>query len=663
VQVGVVVAAASVLTGVANVGLFAYLGTVRERPGRRWFRLVIAAQAVFCLSYGVGLFVGDGWLREPLLMAFWLSAIWIGVLYLAFALDYTGRGDYVHAWPFRAIVAVQTAASLLVVTFPYHDIGPTDIQYVPYGGVDVAVYPHDLFLVFEFLTVVALATLGVFLLLDTVVSYGPLYRKHAVAIAITPIPPTLAFLAWVLEIGPLYPLNLTPIAFFPHLLLDLYALFGEDMFEFPPATRRAAERAAIDDLGNPVAVVDPEDRIVRLNPAAASAFGVTQTGALTTPIGAYLEADATGVDADHVRVAGDPDGRVYARTRTELVDGTGTVVGATVVLQDVTAERRREQRVAVLNRVLRHNLRNDLNVVHGNVTAAMELVDDETASGMLETAAEQAAELSALGERAREVDTTMSRSGNEETFQVAPVLADIAESIAADADAWTIDLDVPEDLSISADPEIFRVVFENLIENGLRHDPGDDPRVTASVVDDPGTPDAGSPDTESPDAGSPDAGSPDAESPDARSPDAESPDAGSPDAGSPDAGSPDAESPDAESPDTESPDAGSPDAESPDAGSPDAGRETVTFAVADSGPGIPEHELAVLDAAEESSLEHGSGLGLWVANWGVTAMGGDLAFETGASQSGERGSDGSGGGTTAYVTLPVEDPASSSERA
>jgi signal transduction histidine kinase len=73
-----------------------------------------------------------------------------------------------------------------------------------------------------------------------------------------------------------------------------------------------------------------------------------------------------------------------------------------------------------------------------------------------------------------------------------------------------------------------------------------------------------------------------------------------------------------------------------------ADERAVTVTVRDRGPGVPEHELAVIREGDESALEHGSGLGLWLVQWGVTALGGDLDFET---------SD----GTTASVTLPRAD--------
>ncbi|WP_254522423.1 sensor histidine kinase [Natrinema caseinilyticum] len=57
---------------------------------------------------------------------------------------------------------------------------------------------------------------------------------------------------------------------------------------------------------------------------------------------------------------------------------------------------------------------------------------------------------------------------------------------------------------------------------------------------------------------------------------------------------------------------------------------SAVFTVHDNGPGIPDHELAVLERGEETALEHGSGIGLWIVSWSVAALGGDLEFDTAA---------------------------------
>lgn len=60
----------------------------------------------------------------------------------------------------------------------------------------------------------------------------------------------------------------------------------------------------------------------------------------------------------------------------------------------------------------------------------------------------------------------------------------------------------------------------------------------------------------------------------------------------------------------------------------------VSITIADNGPGIPEHEQEVLALREETDLEHGSGVGLWLAHVIAEKSGGRLRF-----------GDQSGGGT------------------
>lgn len=54
-----------------------------------------------------------------------------------------------------------------------------------------------------------------------------------------------------------------------------------------------------------------------------------------------------------------------------------------------------------------------------------------------------------------------------------------------------------------------------------------------------------------------------------------------------------------------------------------------TIAIADDGPGIPDSELAVLEHGEETQLEHGSGIGLWIVHWIVDRSDASIAFDTG----------------------------------
>ncbi|MFB6184746.1 MAG: ATP-binding protein [Haloarculaceae archaeon] len=59
----------------------------------------------------------------------------------------------------------------------------------------------------------------------------------------------------------------------------------------------------------------------------------------------------------------------------------------------------------------------------------------------------------------------------------------------------------------------------------------------------------------------------------------------------------------------------------------DADDQRVRVRVADDGPEIPAMEQKVLETGTEDPLQHGSGVGLWLTYWCVSAVGGSIAFD------------------------------------
>jgi len=297
-------------------------------------------------------------------------------------------------------------------------------------------------------------------------------------------------------------------------------------------------------------IVDERRRVVTLNGAAERAFEVEKAAALTRPLSAVLDGEGDPTETDTVTVQSDGRRRVFTVTATPLSDAGGTHVGYTVVFQDVTDERRREQRLGVLNRVLRHNLRNDMTVVQGFTEAAAREVEDPSVREMLARAESKATELVELGENARTVERVLDSDPRAERIDVAELLATVrAERVDGDADA-AVTVEAAE-AAVTADPAVLQAVVGTLLDNAVEH-AGEAPTVVLSA---------------------------------------------------------------------------------------ERRGDAVAITVADDGPGVPDHELDVLRAGAESALEHGSGLGLWLADWGATALGGELAFDT---------SD----GTRATLTVP-----------
>ena len=573
-------AVASIASGVVSVGFMWYLWPYRRRLGGRFFIATIGCEALWAVSYGVALFVFDPALRRAFEVPIWLAINFIGVFFLAFALEYTGRSELLRSKVMGGVVGVQILHTLVVVTNPIHGIAWTGYRIDPVFGLATVSYAHQPWLFVNAAGFVLMIAVASFLLADTVFSYGPLYRTQAAAIAVSPVFPGLPFLLWLAEVGATPPLNLTPLLFPIHLAFDMYAFFSRDMFEMVPAARRIADRAAIDNLGTAVVIVDAGGRVIERNDEAARVLGLPTETALGGRFSEYApDVDPTASGGTVTRTV-DAHERTYAVTTSALETAGGTAVGNTVVLQDITAERRREQRLAVLNRVLRHNLRNDLNVVQGYLDIGTDRVEDPDLRRMLETAARKTAGVIDLGEKARSIEDAMGAdAGGSTSVAVRALLDDVSEDLLVGT-AAEIRIEVPADLSIRTDPAVLSVVFENLLENAVEHGSAGN----RASPDDPGA---------HADAGA------------------------------------DADTPVVTVRAVDTPDG------------------TVAFEVEDDGPGVPDHELDVLDATEETALEHGSGLGLWIVKWGVASLGGTVEFDV------------SDAGTTVRLTLPGEAAADS----
>ncbi|TKX87378.1 histidine kinase [Halorubrum sp. SS5] len=141
---------------------------------------------------------------------------------------------------------------------------------------------------------------------------------------------------------------------------------------------------------------------------------------------------------------------------------------------------RREQRLTVLSRVLRHNIRNDLNVIHGVLDTLVEsesLSDEEVAH--VTTALKHANAVVETAEKARYIQQTISNSDVEPT-----PLGQVIERAATEARATHPDAQVqtPEsvDRVVLADVNL-DVALGEALRNGIIHQDGLSPEVSVSV--------------------------------------------------------------------------------------------------------------------------------------------------------------------------------------
>ena len=256
---------------------------------------------------------------------------------------------------------------------------------------------------------------------------------------------------------------------------------------FPKADYVARSRV-VEALQEAVIVVDWDGHVLDANAAAEMLFDRSTRAMIGSPLASIAE----GIDES--TLAPGETGVVTLRTTkgrrqfqftvsaVEGADDGGEPVARAVLLRDVTDQRTREQRLSVLNRVLRHNVRNKLDVI----LAHAEHVEDESHRTAIR---ESAAELASISRKARDAEAVMTdSSGAPSTVDLAAVAREVAESARADHPDSSVSVEAPERLPITSHRTVVRRLVTELVENAIVHADG-----AARVEIELGTTDDGTP--------------------------------------------------------------------------------------------------------------------------------------------------------------------------
>jgi signal transduction histidine kinase len=261
------------------------------------------------------------------------------------------------------------------------------------------------------------------------------------------------------------------------------AMFRTQPLQVTPAVRELGREEMLTELDDAVFILDENDRIVDTNPAGRGLLEADGTGYLGRPLASTFPALVDALDADKSPLRLDTGGSVrhFDVQISSLSRGHGTLSGRLVSLRDVTEQRRREQRLDVLNRLPRHNIRNELNVVRGNVSLARDSVADDHASKRLGTAVET-------------VDTIVDRSekvGRLSRFFEADTggRLDLTDHLESDLDKTRreypdadISVSLPETPPVAAGPTL-TAASDELVANAVVHNDSDTPQVGLAVDD------------------------------------------------------------------------------------------------------------------------------------------------------------------------------------
>ena len=240
----------------------------------------------------------------------------------------------------------------------------------------------------------------------------------------------------------------------------------------------------------PMVLLDAGGTIERWNRAASTTFGwesATVTGeqyplftdatARETFMERVLDGERiVGLETTHQGRDGSlVEVELYAHPLTEGGEVSSIIVSAI----DITELKQREQHLGVLHRIMRHTLRNKLNVIYA---VGEELVDDDASdqpafSGRLIDAIE---ELIQLSDQAERINSDLRRVESPAPVTLDALLAGVDERITEQHDDATVELktDIP---SVPV-PDITRRIVEQLVDHAIENSDTTTPTVEVGVA-------------------------------------------------------------------------------------------------------------------------------------------------------------------------------------
>ncbi len=451
-----------------------------DRPGARPLTLFVVTASFWAITEGMAIAsAGVGPLRFWMQVGLTLSAV-IPIAWLATVLEYTGTARLLTRQRLAALLVWPAIFIFLVWTNDGHGLVWTAASRNFVGGYSVLALDFGLGFWAHQLYSYLLVTASAVLLLRMIFRTNRLYRSQSTALLVAIAVPMVGNALYIFEVFPAG-LDPTGVGYVLTGVVIAGAMFHTQLLQISPAVRELGREELLSELDDAVFILDENERVVDGNLAAEQLLAVEGTDYLGTPLAELLPGVSDSLDGMDSPLRIDRNGRIYYFDVqvSRLSRGYGALSGALVSLRDVTDQRRREQRLDVLNRVLRHNIRNELNVVRGNV----ELAHEETSGDAADRLQRAMDTIDTIVERSDKVGrlSRLFETDKQGTIDLAKRLETDLERTIRDHPAAEVTLSLPDSLPVVAGPSI-TVVFEELLTNAIVHNDGD-PHVEISVDD------------------------------------------------------------------------------------------------------------------------------------------------------------------------------------
>ena len=470
---------------VAGLAMWAYRN--RRRSGTKPLVGLLAATSFWTLCAGLRLARPDLFGQRVFGNGTYLAIATIPVLFLYFAESYSGHETGLTRFGLAPLFLIPAITQVLVWTNPFHHLMWQRSELFQAGSVATPAALVGSWFYVHTAYSYALLVFGSYLLVRMLVVSETVYRGQAVAILVGTLTPWVTnafYLGGIVS----FPFDPTPAAFSITTAAFVTAIYRHRLLEMVPVAREVARDELMDNLVDAVFVLDDDRRIIDYNERAMRIVGgdslVGQPVGEVCPSVADVLTQTANVgpetEAITTELALRRDGKLrhYDVQITALRRARGLLTGHLVSLRDVTEQRQREQRLNVLNRALRHDLRNEANVVLGYAELGKQNNPDAEWVDAIES---HISGLIDLSEKARQLEQALdSEHVDSCRLDAVDVIETVVDDYEDDRPDVSIETDLPETAHVSA-IEFFADAVGNAVENAIEHNDNPEPLIEVGV--------------------------------------------------------------------------------------------------------------------------------------------------------------------------------------
>lgn len=349
-------ATALILAAMLSLAIGGFTWRRRELPGAPALLLLAVAAAVWALGYALELST-----TRYAVMLLWAKVQYLGIVtvapaWLGFVLQHTGRGHWLNRRTIPLLAISPLLTLLLVWTNEQHGLIWANIRLDRSG-----VYP---FLDFSYgpgfwvhtMFSYACLLVGMVLLTHTFIRSPRLYRRQTGIMLLGGLMPWLGNAMYISGLNPWPFLDLTPFGFVLSALVLALGISRYRLLDVVPVARDLV----IESMGDGVIVINEQEQIVDINPAAQRSIGCTASEIIGqsarqvfAPWPDLIRRYANVTElTEELIVTEDGVERAYDMRISPLYDRAGHLRGRLIVWHDITDRRQAEATLRRQNEAL-----------------------------------------------------------------------------------------------------------------------------------------------------------------------------------------------------------------------------------------------------------------------------------------------------------------------